>query len=83
MTLRLVDKDNVCALPTLGGVAASARGFADKLDSGEITARTAMLVVINDEGRLDFTCFGQGVTIAEGLGFLELAKAKVIEGAWR
>jgi hypothetical protein len=67
----------------LSDVAIAARGFADALDAGKASARTAILLTVNDEGTLETTWLGQGPTIAEALGLLELAKAKIVQGAWR
>lgn len=64
-------------------VAMAARGFADLLDSGEATAKTAILLTVNEQGNLETTWFGEGPTVAEAIGLLELAKARVIQGAWR
>lgn len=84
MSLRVVDSGNVVAFPggELSDVVAAARGFADAVESGDLKAEQVIVVSLID-GRVDFTAFGPSPTIAEGIGMLELAKAKIIEGAWR
>jgi hypothetical protein len=62
-------------------IAAEARAFADKVESGELEAERVILVCVID-GLLDLTVFGPSPTIADGIGMLELAKAKIIAGSW-
>lgn len=82
--IRLASVDGVSTLPVdLADVATAVRGFADALDDGKATAQSAILLSVNDAGMLDLTWFGKPVTTAEAIGLFELAKAKVVAGAWR
>ena len=83
--LRLAAVNGERTIPIgLNDVALAARGFADAIDSGAVTSRTAILLSVNNDGNLETTWFGsQGPTIAEAIGLLELAKAKIVNGAWR
>lgn len=84
MSLRVVDSGNIVAFPggELSDVVAAARGFADAVEGGQLNADRVIVVSVVD-GKVEFTVFGQSPTIAEGIGLLELAKARIIEGAWR
>ena len=83
MSLRVVDKGNVVAFPggELADVVAAARGFADSVESGKINAKQVIVIAVVD-GRVDFTVFGPSPTLCEGIGIIELAKAKIIDGSW-
>lgn len=76
MSLRLVSESEPSS-----DIAAAARGFADAIDAGKINVGRAILIAVID-GKMEFTCFGESPSISEGIGYLELAKAKIIEGAW-
>jgi hypothetical protein len=83
--LRIVDNDNVRTLPVghVRDVAAAIRSFAGCIEDGSLTARKAILITVDEDGMLDFSCFGELVNSAEGLGLLDLTKAKIVAGSWR
>lgn len=83
--LRIVDSDNVRMLPVghVRDVALAIHTFADCIEAGQITARKAIIITVDEDGLLDFACFGDQFTSAEGLGLLDLTKAKIIAGSWR
>lgn len=85
MNLRLVAKDNVAALPVanMHDIAAAAQGFADAIADGDLEGLETVVLITKRGGRVDFAVLGESPSIAEGIGLLELAKAKVIAGAWR
>lgn len=80
MTLRLVDSGFVPATDA-ETIAASARAFADLVESGEIEAERVIVCAVID-GLAQFTCFGPSPSIVEGVGLLELVKAKIVQGAF-
>lgn len=63
-------------------IVAHARAFADAVEAGDVEAEKVIVVCVVG-GMLDLAIFGPSPSIAEGIGLLELAKAKVIEGSWR
>jgi len=75
------DADNVVALP-VGSVAAGLRGLAAKIDAGEVSP-DSMLIISRASGMVDFAALGENISIAEALGLLDLAHAKIVAGAWR
>lgn len=81
--LRLVESGKIARLPVgnLREIADAARAFADLVDDG-LSVETAFLVTVID-GELQFTVLGDSPTIAEGLGLLDLAKAKIVAGSWQ
>lgn len=83
--IHIVDNENVRRLPTgfLPNVAKAVRAFAACLDDGSIKARKAFIVTVDEDGFLDLAAFGEHCGSAEGIGLLELAKAKVVAGTWR
>lgn len=78
-------RDNVHALPVnyVPDIAAALRAFAELIDEGAVTARKLIVVHVDEDGLLDFAAFGEPFNSAEGLGLLDLAKAKIINGTWR
>ena len=84
MSIRLVDKDNVFNLSVgnLRDIGTAAQGFADAINGGDLDGLETAIVIIKVNGRVDMTVMGESPSIAEGLGLLELAKAKIIAGAW-
>lgn len=84
MTLRLVEKDNVATLPVgnLHDICSSLRAMADAIDEGKI-GPDVVLLVTRSEGMVDYTALGENVCIAEALGLLDLAHARIVNGAWR
>lgn len=81
MTLRLVDSGFVPDSDA-STIAAAARAFADLVESGQINAERVIVCTVVD-GLAQFTCFGPSPSIIEGIGLLELVKAKIIQGAWQ
>lgn len=79
MTLRLVSDSEP---QQRNAIVAAARAFADAVEAGDVPAEKVIVVCVVG-GMLDLAIFGPSPTIAEGLGLLDLAKAKVIEGSWR
>lgn len=79
MTLRLVSDSEPAHR---NEIVAAARAFADSVESGELAAEKVIVVCVVD-GMLDFAIFGPSPSIAEGIGLLALAQAKVIEGSWQ
>jgi hypothetical protein len=76
----VVDNTNVQALPVeyLRDIALAARGFADAVEAGQFEGLTLALLITVQDGQVDYAPFGDDLNGAEALGYLELAKVKVI-----
>lgn len=68
--------------PDVNEVVIAARTLADAVESGEVPVESALIVTLVD-GCADVTCIGRNLPISEAIGLLELAKAKIIQGAWK
>jgi len=77
--------DNVHALPSafIPQIALALRAYAELIEDGEVSANRVILVTQDDEGMIDFMAIGEPCDSAQGIGYLEMAKAKMIEGSWR
>lgn len=78
--LRLVANEGATFTPR-DEIVASARAFADMVERGDLDCERVILCAVVD-GLAQFTCFGPTPSIVEGVGLLELVKAKIIEGSW-
>jgi hypothetical protein len=83
LRLACVDGKPTAAIGPTSNIAAEARGFADAINDGRIEAQTAVIVTVDADGVLDFAFIGEPMRVDQGLGLLELAKAKLISGCWR
>lgn len=77
--------DNVHALPStfVPQIALALQAYAELIEDGEISAKRVLIVTQDDEGMVDFAAIGEPLDTAQGIGFLEIAKAKMIAGLWR
>lgn len=84
MSLHLAAVNGERTIPIDPGsdIAACARAFADLIDNGEVEADSA-IVILDVHGFIEFLSFGPSPSISEALGMLDLAKAKIINGAFR
>jgi hypothetical protein len=83
MTLRLVsDMTNVARLPE-ADVAAGLRALASAIEGGKLERAETILLVSLTGGMVDFAAVGKSPTIAETLGLLDLAHAKIVAGSFR
>jgi hypothetical protein len=79
--LHLVGGDNVRAHPAYAvrDVAIAIQALAELIAEGAITAKKVMIVTVDEHGHPEVACFGEPFNCAEGLGLLDLAKAKIID----
>jgi hypothetical protein len=77
--------DNVHALPStfIPHISAALRAYAELIEDGEVSANRVILVTQDDDGMIDFAAIGEPCDSAQAVGYLEMAKAKMIEGSWR
>jgi hypothetical protein len=84
MTARLA-WDNVHPLPSsfIPQIALALHAYAELLEEGEVSAKRMILVTQDEDGMIDFAALGEPCDSAQGVGYLEMAKAKMIAGSWR
>jgi hypothetical protein len=85
MGLRLVEKENVSTLATgfLPDVKKAVMAFLDCIEDGSLAPEKAILITLNEDGRIDLTALGRPVGNIEALGMLDLAKAAIVSGAMK
>jgi hypothetical protein len=77
--------DNVHALPSsfIPQIALALRVYAELIEDGEVSANRVIVITEDDDGMIDFAAIGEPCNSAQAVGYLEMAKAKMIEGSWR
>lgn len=77
--------DNVHALPSafIPQIALALRAYAELLEDGEASAKRIILVTQDEDGMIDFAAIGEPCESAQALGYLDMAKDKLLRGSWR
>jgi len=85
VTLRLVGglDAKVTRLETKADIVSGLRALANTIESGKLERAETILLVSQSAGMVDFAAIGKCPTIAEALGLLDLAHAKIVRGAWK
>jgi len=83
LRLASVDGQPTIAIGPPSAIAAQAQGFADAIAEGRLSLATAVIVTLDADGIVDFACIGEPVRVDQGIGLLELAKARLVAGCWR
>lgn len=83
LRLAAVNGEQTIGVGPGSAIAAQAQGFADAIAEGRLELTTAVIVTLDENGCIDFACIGDPVRVDQGIGMLELAKARLVAGCWR
>lgn len=82
LRLAAINGETTIPIGEIGTIADEAYILGSMIESGALNASSA-LVIAEVDGYVKLICIGPSPTTAEAVGLLELAKARIINGAFQ